>query len=56
MEGVFEELFYLAAQRGVVLREVGKGLEREGFYDGAAIVEVVLQSGCGALAFGRGET
>ena len=42
MDGGFKQLFYLAAQSGVVLRKVGEGLEREGLYDGAAVFEVSL--------------
>jgi hypothetical protein len=56
LESFFEELLYLGAHGGVILGEVGEGLKGEGFYDGAAIFEVVVECGCGALAFGGSET
>ena len=55
LDSIFQELLHAAALGSVVSRKVREPLKSEGFYYRAAIVQVVVQSCHGALAFGSRE-
>jgi hypothetical protein len=55
LQGLLEELLQLAAESNVVSRKVCQSLKSAGLHDRAAILQVALSRGCGALAFRSGE-